>query len=153
MLYRPRGDSGVDFDWLDKRSMDPRYKRINKKTGKEIMKENIVKGAAYEDGQYVSLSDKEIADAYPYDHPDHRDRELRAGRLDPFVTDALLRGADQPRGRKVYAPLREALQRSGRIGVARVVIQTKQHLAAMIPAGPPGSAQPPALGCRHPALG
>ena len=40
------------------------------------------------------------------------------------------------RGAKVYALLREALQRSGRIGVARVVIQTKQHLAAMIPAGP-----------------
>ena len=36
-LHSATADSGLDFDWLDKRSMDPvGYKRINKKTGKEI---------------------------------------------------------------------------------------------------------------------
>lgn len=40
------------------------------------------------------------------------------------------------RGGKVYALLRETLKRAGRIGVARVVIQTKQHLAALVPVGP-----------------
>jgi DNA end-binding protein Ku len=40
------------------------------------------------------------------------------------------------RGAKVYALLRETLQRSGRVGVARVVIQTKQHLAVLVPVGP-----------------
>ncbi len=46
--------------------MDPvGYKRVNKKTGREIAREQIVKGVEYEDGQYVVLSDKEIADAYP----------------------------------------------------------------------------------------
>ena len=59
-------ESGVDFDWLDKRSMDPvGYKRINKRTGKDIDKDNIVKGVEYEDGQYVIISPEEIADAYP----------------------------------------------------------------------------------------
>ena len=37
---------------------------------------------------------------------------------------------------KVYALLREALAKTGRIGLARVVIQTRQHLAALVPAGP-----------------
>lgn len=57
---------GVDFDWLDKRSMDPvGYKRINKTTGKEVTKDNIVKGVAYEKGRYVVLSEEEIRAAHP----------------------------------------------------------------------------------------
>ncbi|WP_338109219.1 Ku protein [Pseudomonas proteolytica] len=57
---------GVDFDWLDKRSMDPvGYKRINKTTGKEVTKDNIVKGVAYEKGRYVVLSEDEIRAAHP----------------------------------------------------------------------------------------
>lgn len=44
-LLSATSESGLDFDWLDKRTMDPiGYKRINKKTGKEVEKENIVKG-------------------------------------------------------------------------------------------------------------
>ncbi len=57
---------GVDFDWLDKRSMHPvGYKRINKTTGKEVTKDNIVKGVAYEKGRYVVLSEDEIRAAHP----------------------------------------------------------------------------------------
>lgn len=58
-LHSAIAEHSLNFDWLDKRSMDPvGYKRINKKTGKEIDKENIVKGIEYEDGQYVILSPK-----------------------------------------------------------------------------------------------
>jgi len=65
-LYSATTETGLDFDWLDKRSMDPvGYKRINKKTGKEIDKENIVKGIEYKDGQYIVLSQEEISAAYP----------------------------------------------------------------------------------------
>ena len=65
-LYFATTDSGIDFDWLDTRTMDPvGYKRINKKTGKEIARGQIVKGIEYEDGQYVVLSDAEISAAHP----------------------------------------------------------------------------------------
>ena len=65
-LHSATSEEGLDFDWLDKRSMDPvGYKRINKRTGKEVDKENIVKGIEYEDGQYVILSQEEISAAYP----------------------------------------------------------------------------------------
>ena len=65
-LYPATSDSGIDFDWLDKRSMDPvGYKRVNKRTGKEIDKANIVKGVKQADGDYVILSDEEIKAAYP----------------------------------------------------------------------------------------
>ncbi|SIR55815.1 Ku protein [Pseudacidovorax sp. RU35E] len=137
-LYSATQDGSIDFDWLDKRSMDHvGYKRINKKTGKEIARENIVRGVQWEDGQYVVLTDKEIADAYP--------RTLQTIEIERFVPadgipfihlDRPYYTAPIQRGAKVYALLREALVRSGRIGVARVVIQTKEHLAALVPAGP-----------------
>ncbi|MES2412486.1 MAG: Ku protein [Pseudomonadota bacterium] len=136
-LHSATSEQGLDFDWLDKRSMDPvGYKRINKKTGKEITKENIVKGIAYEQGEYVILSEKEIADAYP--------KTTQTIEIESFVdaADIPFVYLERPyyvapinKGAKVYALLRETLLKTGKVGVARVVIQTKQHLAALIPSG------------------
>ncbi|CAN5294686.1 Ku protein [soil metagenome] len=137
-LHSATTDSGIDFDWLDKRSMDPvGYKRINKKTGKEIDKANIVKGIAYEGGKYVVLTDEEIAAVYP--------RSTQSIDIEAFVqaSEVPFVYLDRPyylapigKGQKVYALLRETLLKSQRIGLARVVIQTKQHLAALVPSGP-----------------
>ena len=136
-LHSATTESGLDFDWLDKRSMDPvGYKRINKKTGEDITKENIVKGIAYEEGQYVVLSEKEIADAYPKTTQTIEiEAFVNAGDI-PFVyLERPYYVAPINKGAKVYALLRETLLKTGKVGVARVVIQTKQHLAALIPSG------------------
>ena len=136
-LHSATTESGLDFDWLDKRSMDPvGYKRINKKTGKDITKENIVKGIAYEEGQYVVLSEQEIADAYPKTTQTIEiEAFVKAGDI-PFVyLERPYYVAPINKGVKVYALLRETLLKTGKVGVARVVIQTKQHLAALIPSG------------------
>jgi len=137
-LYSATTSQAIDFDWLDKRTMDPvGYKRINKKTGKEIARENIVKGIEYEDGEYVVLSDKEIADAYPKTTQTIEIESFVPANAIPFVyLERPYYVAPINRGAKVYALLRETLQRTGRIGMARVVIQTKQHLAALVPVGP-----------------
>ena len=137
-LYSATVDHSIDFDWLDKRSMDPvGYKRVNKKTGKEIAREQIVKGVEVEDGQYVVLSDKEISDAYPRTTQTIEIETFVPANSIPFVyLERPYYLAPINRGGKVYALLRETLQRTGRIGVARVVIQTKQHLAALVPVGP-----------------
>lgn len=137
-LHSATTESGIDFDWLDKRSMDPvGYKRINKKTGKEITKENIVKGIAHEDGQYVVLSPEEIAGAYP--------KTTQTIEIESFVpnTDIPFIYLERPyyiapinKGKKVYALLRDTLLKTQRVGIARVVIQTKQHLAVLVPSGP-----------------
>jgi len=137
-LHSATSEEGINFDWLDKRSMDPvGYKRINKKTGKEIDRENIVKGIEYEDGQYVVLSQEEISAAYP--------KTTQTIEIETFVpnTDIPFIYLERPyyvvpinKGAKVYALLREALCKTQRIGIARVVIQTKQHLAVLVPFGP-----------------
>lgn len=137
-LYSATVDHSIDFDWLDKRTMDPvGYKRVNKKTGKEIAREQIVKGIEHEDGEYVVLSDKEIADAYPKTTQTIEIETFVPADSIPFVyLERPYYVAPINRGGKVYALLRETLKRAGRIGVARVVIQTKQHLAALVPVGP-----------------
>ncbi len=137
-LYTATSEQALNFDWLDKRSMDPvGYKRINKKTGKEIEKENIVKGIEYEDGQYVILSPEEISAAYP--------KTTQTIEIEAFVpaADIPLLYLNRPyyvapinKGTKVYALLREILRKNGKAAIARVVIQTKQHLAALMPCGP-----------------
>ena len=136
-LHSATSESGLDFDWLDKRSMDPvGYKRINKKTGKDIIKENIVKGIAYEVGQYVVLSDQEIADAYPKTTQTIEIEAFVSASDIPFVyLERPYYVAPINKGAKVYALLRETLLKTGKVGVARVVIQTRQHLAALIPSG------------------
>lgn len=137
-LYSATAESDLNFDWLDKRSMDPvGYKRINKKTGREIDRGNIVKGIEYGDGQYVVLSAEEIASAYP--------KTTQTIEIETFVDadDVPFVYLEKPyyvapagKGDKVYALLREALKDTGKVGIARVVIQTKQHLAVLIPCGP-----------------
>ncbi|VCU70312.1 putative DNA repair protein YkoV [Pigmentiphaga humi] len=137
-LYTATQESELDFDWLDKRTMDPvGYKRINKRTGREITRENIVKGIAYEDGRYVLLSDDEIRAAYPESTQTIEIEAFVQASEIPFVyLERPYYLAPLGKGAKVYALLREALLKTGRVGIARVVIQTKQHLAALIPAGP-----------------
>ncbi len=126
---------GVDFDWLDKRSMEPvGYKRVNKVTGKEVSKENIVKGVAYEKGRYVVLSEEEIRAAHP--------ESTQTIDIFAFVDSEQipLQHIDTPyylapdrRGEKVYALLREALSSTDKVALAHVVLHTRQHLAALIP--------------------
>jgi DNA end-binding protein Ku len=137
-LYSATSDHAIDFDWLDKRTMDPvGYKRINKKTGKEIAREQIVKGVQYEPGQYVVISDEEIAAAYPRTTQTIEiETFVPAGGIPFIYLERPYYVAPINKGAKVYALLRETLAASGRVGVARVVIQTKQHLAVLVPTGP-----------------
>ena len=137
-LHPATTESGVDFDWLDKRSMDPvGYKRINKRTGKEIDKNNIVKGVEYDSGKYVVLSAEEIEAVYPQSTQSIDIEAFVSASEIPFVyLDRPYYLAPIGKGEKVYALLREALLKKQRIGLARVVIQTKEHLAALVPVGP-----------------
>ncbi|WP_374365691.1 Ku protein [Stutzerimonas sp.] len=128
---------GIDFDWLDKRSMDRvGYKRINKTTGEDIDSENIVKGVEYEKGHYVVISDDEIKGAHP--------KATQTVDIVAFVDakDISFLYIDTPyyltpdrRGEKVYALLRETLIQTGKVGIANVVLRNKQHLAVVMPLG------------------
>ena len=127
----------LDLTMLDKRDFAPiGYKRVNKDTGKEVDWDDIVKGYEYEKDHFVVLSPEDL-----------RRANVEATRTIDIVTfvDAgdvpvvyyehpyyLTPGKD---GEKVYALLREALTRSGMVGIAQVVIHARQHLVALLPMG------------------
>ena len=136
-LYPASQEIGIDFDWLDKRSMDPvGYKRINKRTGKEIERENIVKGIKQEGGDYVILSDEEIKAAYPVSTQTiDIETFVKADEIPFTYLEKPYYLAPLAKGDKVYALLREAMLAAGVVGVARVVMHTKERLAALIPDG------------------
>lgn len=129
--------SGIDFDWLDERSLDTvGYKRINKTTGKEVPSEHIVKGIEHGKGKYVVLSEDEIHNALP-----------EATRTIDILTFVEAREisilhfekpyylAPDKNGEKVYALLRDTLSAAGKVGVANLVMHSKQHLAVIMPLG------------------
>lgn len=137
-LHSAVQSQSIDFDWLDRRSMEPvGYKRVNKVTGKEIDREDIVKGISYGDGEYVIMEAGEIAAAYP--------KTTQTVEIEAFVPidDIPFVYLERPyyvspinKGGKVYALLREVLAESRTAGLAKVVIQTKQHLALLFACGP-----------------
>lgn len=137
-LHSATTSSSLEFHWLDKRTMDPvGYKRINKMTGEDIAPEDIIKGIEYEDSQYVVLTDEEIRATYPQATQTIVLESFAANTEIPFLY------LDRPyyieplnKEEKGYALLREALQQTRQVGVARVVIQNRQHLAALVPTGP-----------------
>ena len=136
-VYPASSEGGIDFDWLDKRSMDPvGYKRINKRTGKEIDSADVVKGVKQDSGDYVILSDDEIKAAYP--------KSTQTIGIETFVKaeEIPFYYLEKPyflvpvgKGDKVYALLRETMRELGVIGIARVVIHSKESLAALVPNG------------------
>ena len=134
-LVSATSSKGVDFDWLDKRSMDPvGYKRVNKVTGKEMDKDNIVKGVQYEKGRYVVLSEEEIRAAHPVSTQTIEIFSFVAGAEIPLQNiDTPYYLAPDRRGEKVYALLRETLVKSKKVALAKVVLHTRQYLAAVMP--------------------
>lgn len=136
-MFPATQDSGVDFDWLDRRSLDPvGYSRVNKRTNKAIDKDDIVKGVKTADGSYAIIEESEISAAYP--------RATQSIEIETFVKASEVSFAylDTPyylqpdaRSGKVYALLRESMQERKVIAVARVVMRAKEHLALLLPLG------------------
>lgn len=136
-LYPASTANRLDLDLLDRRDFAPvGYQRINKRTGEAVASEDIVKGYEYEKEQYVVVTDE-----------DFREANVKATQtvdilsfvaqedIAPYYFDTPYYLEPGRRGEKGYALLRETLRRSGRVGLASVVIRSRQHLAAVIPVG------------------
>lgn len=124
----------IHFNLLDKRNMARvRYKRVNEETGKEVPWEETVKGYEFESGKYVIVSDEDLQRASPektqtVDIIDFVDLDD----INPVYFDKPYYLAPDKKGAKSYALLRETLRRTKKVGIAMVVIRTKQYLAAVI---------------------
>jgi len=132
-LYPGEQREELSFTMLDRRDMAPvGYKRFNKNTGDEVPYEQIVKGYEWEEGSYVLLEKEDFKRAnveatQSVDIVGFVDR----AQLPAYFFESPYFLAPGKHGDKGYALLRETLVRTGKVGIATVVIRTRQHLAAL----------------------
>ena len=131
-LYSATESSTLSLDMLDKKDhSNIRFMRINEKTGKEVKWENIIKGYKVRD-KYVVLDDKDFEKANAV--------KSKTIGIEEFVDAKEINSAyyETPyylepykSGARPYALLREALQKTNRVGVATFVLRNKESLAIL----------------------
>jgi DNA end-binding protein Ku len=136
-LYPATRREELSFRQLRKSDLSPiNYKRVAEEDGKEVPWEDIVKGYEYEKGQFVVVTDEDFkrANVEATQTVDIKDF-VELDDIDPMFFDKPYYLEPQKGGKKAYALLRDTLKETGKVGIAKVVIKTKQHLAAVKPKG------------------
>ena len=134
-LYPAEQSEELSFTMLDRRDLQPvGYKRYNKGTGDEVPYEQIVKGYEYDEGRFVTLEKEDFkrANVEATQSVDILGF-VEKKQLPAFFFESPYFLAPAKHGDKGYALLRETLVRTGRVGIATVVIRTRAHLAALYP--------------------
>lgn len=127
----------LSFRMLDARDKSPiRYERVNAETGEEVPWKDVVKAFEYDKGSYVVLEQEDIREAAPESH-DAIDVEafVDAAEIGPQYFEKPYVLVPAKKAEKGYVLLRETLKKTGKIGIARVVIRTREHLCAVLPRG------------------
>jgi DNA end-binding protein Ku len=131
------GARSVDlhFRLLDSRDQKPiRYERVNSDTGEEVAWKDVVKAFEYEKGNYVVIPEQDLRAAAP-EMTETVEIEAFVDRdaISPMYFEKpyfLLPGKKAEKG---YVLLRETLKKTGRVGIGKVVIRTRQYLSALLP--------------------
>jgi DNA end-binding protein Ku len=136
-VYPATKEEKLSFRQLRATDLSPiKYKKVAEADSKEVSADQIVKGFEYERGQYVVLKEEDFAkvkieSTHSIDITDFVD----LGQVDPkfFYKPYFLE--PQKGGEKAYALLHRALTGTGKIGIAKVVISNREHLASVKPDG------------------
>ncbi|HKC78306.1 MAG TPA: Ku protein [Gaiellaceae bacterium] len=125
------------FHFVDRRDLEPLgYDKVRKDTGEHVDPDDIVRAFEIEKGRYVPIESEDL---------DRLDVELTHSvdicdfvsldEIDPIYFRQAYYLAPQEGGEKPYRLLAQALEETGRVGIAKVVIRNKQHLACLRPYG------------------
>jgi DNA end-binding protein Ku len=119
----------------DSDSSPIRYKRVAETDGKEVDWEHIVKGFEYQKGEYIVLTEEDFQRVQLKSTQVVDIREfVDLADIDPRFFDEPYYLAPEKGGAKAYGLLRQALEKSGKAGIAKVVIRPpREHLAAVKP--------------------
>jgi DNA end-binding protein Ku len=132
-LYPATRREELKFRLLRAKDLSPvNYKRVAEKDGKEVPWDEIVKGYEYEKGKYVLLKDEDfqrvdLEATQTVDIQDFVDQE----EIDPMFFYKPYYLEPQKGGDKAYVLLRDTLAKTGKVGIAKVVIKTRQYLAGV----------------------
>jgi DNA end-binding protein Ku len=130
-------ENTLPLHMLDSRDFAPvGYQRINKRTGKEVDWEHVVKGYEYKKGDYVVLTDAD------FKHANVKASETievatfcDAAEIPPLYYEKPYYLAPAKGGAKVYSLLQQALSATGKVAVANFVMHQRQHLCVVAPSG------------------
>jgi len=135
-LYPATADKNLHFHQIEEGTSDRiRYKKVNERTGKEVPVDRIEKAMDMGGGEYVIVSDDELAEAEP---EKSRTIDIEGfvdlADIDPIYFRSTYYLAPQSdSGTKAYQLLREAMERADKIGIAAFVMRNKEYLVAIRP--------------------
>jgi len=123
----------LKFHLLDKHGNCPiSYARVCRTTGKEVPYKDIVKGYEYEEGDYVVLYDEDFKKAFP--------RKTHSIDIVSFTDDNEIEPEfyEKPyfvepdkKAEKAYVLLRDALKKSGKMGIGKFILRDREHICAI----------------------
>lgn len=132
-LYTATENKDIKFNYLHEKCKSPiTYKKYCPVCATEIAQEELVKGYEYEKGKYVVIKEEDFHQISPdlnktVDIIDF----VNLAEIDPVYYDKSYFLVPNDGGQKAYALLKRAMEETGRIGIAKVTIRTKQSLAAI----------------------
>lgn len=129
ILYSAIQTSSLDFDMLDKKDLaNIKFKRVNEKTNKEVLWENIVKGYLV-NNKYVIVDDKDFAKAAP-EKSEHIEitQFVEQKEIDSIYFETAYYVQPEKSGSRAYALLNEGLKKSGRVGLGSFVMREREHI-------------------------
>ena len=133
------GERKVDlhFRMLDSRDRKPiRFERVNADTGEEVPWKDIIKAYEYDKGNYVVVEQEDIRAAAPESHETVEvETFVDRDSIDPRYFEKPYVLVPGKKAEKGYVLLRRTLESTGKVGVARVVIRTREYLSAVMPMG------------------
>jgi len=134
-LYSAVSRKSVRFNQIDRNTgARIKYKKVSADSGDEVRNDDIVKGYELPSGDYVTVSDDELAALDPKASRTIDIEEfVDLADIDPVFYDAAYLLAPDKATTKPYALLARAMEESGKVGIARVVMRTKQYLCAVRP--------------------
>src|SRR6266513_2962522 len=134
-MYSATQSKELRFHFLHKDDLQPiGYDKVRKDTGKHVDPDDVVRGFEIEKGKYVPIEDEDldrldIELTHAIDILDFVDLE----EIDPIYFRKAYYLVPQDGAEKPYRLLVRALDETGKVGIAKVVIRNKQHLAALRP--------------------
>src|SRR5205807_866295 len=133
--YSGTAGTGFEFNFLHKTDLSPiRYAKVCRKDGKELTQQDIVKGYEYQDGDYVVLTNEDLKKV-------NMDRSqaidvlgfVKENEIDSIYFEKPYYLEPDKGAGKAYTILRESLKKSKKVGVAKFVIHSREHLGIIKP--------------------
>src|SRR6185503_13038487 len=132
-LFSATRRNELSFHYLHKKDMSPvSYKRFCDSENTEVPWEEITRGYEFEKDRYIEITDEDLENVeVVYTKTIQVQEFVHQDEIDPLYFDKPYYLEPQKGGERAYALMRDALAQSKKIGIAKVVLKSKEHLAAV----------------------